>query len=201
MVININDITPKQKLTIAKGLCDYQYIMDYWKTNDEDFKSVYYDFYLKARWSVMTRPENKTPYFDKLQSISPSENLMNIIMDLKEEMAQHDFEFSLSSKLLHTRNPSSSIYDSKVRKYLSEEECVELWWGGRNKRMFGNAAPRGTSDEDKIRHDWKNLCEWYSEFLLSERCAEWVEWFDSNFPNYKNISKTKKIDFIIFAMV
>lgn len=31
MSINVSKITPRQKLTIAKGLCDYQYIMDNWE--------------------------------------------------------------------------------------------------------------------------------------------------------------------------
>lgn len=199
MPIEINNITSRQKLTIAKGLCDYQFIMENWQTNSEDFKAVYYEFYLKARWSVMTKPSNIVPYFKKLQSISPNDDLMDIILDLKEEMEQHGFEFSLSSKLLHTRNPATPIYDSKVRKYLSEEENVEFWWGERNKKMFGKPAPRGTSEEEKIKHDWVNLCEWYNQFLLSKRCKEWIEWFDNNFPNYKNISNIKKIDFIIFA--
>lgn len=28
---------------------------------------------------------------------------------------------------------------------------------------------------------------------------EWIEWFDINFPTYKEINNVKKIDFIIFA--
>ncbi len=196
--MELSSITSLQKLTIAKGLCDYQFIMENWQTNSEDFKTVYYDFYLKARWTVMTKSSNSIPYFKKLQSISPTDDLMNIMIDLKEEMNQHDFEFSLSSKLLHTRNPSSPIYDSKVREYLSKEEDVEFWWA-RNKGMYGKPAPRGTSEYEKIKHDWISLCEWYDQFLLSNRCKEWIEWFDNNFPNYKTISSVKKIDFIIFA--
>ena len=62
-MIDVSKITERQKLTIAKGLCDYCYIMDNWKKNDEDFKDVFYNFYLKARWSIMNKPENKEPYF------------------------------------------------------------------------------------------------------------------------------------------
>ncbi|MBE6775225.1 MAG: hypothetical protein E7543_03440 [Ruminococcaceae bacterium] len=198
MPIEVNSITPRQKLTINIGLCEYQYIMENWQTNSEDFKAVFYDFYLKARWSVMTKPSNSIPYFKKLQSISPTDDLIDIISDLKEEMGQHGFEFSLSSKLLHTRNPSSPIYDSKIREYLSKEEKVEFWWG-RSKGMYGSPAPRGTSECEKIRHDWINLCQWYNQFLSSKRCKEWINWFDDNFQNHTTISDVKKIDFIIFA--
>lgn len=198
MTIEINNITPRQKLTIAKGLCDYQFIMENWQTNNEDFKEVYYEFYLKARWAVMTKANNINPYFKKLQNISPTEDLVKIIKELSEEMEQQSFEFSLGSKLLHTRNPSVPIYDSKVKNYLAKEENVEFWWN-RSKDMYGSSAPRSVSELDKIKHDWINLCEWYNQFLSSSRGEEWVNWFDNNFPNYKNISNLKKIDFIIFV--
>lgn len=66
MAIELSSITSLQKLTIAKGLCDYQFIMENWQTDSEDFKTVYYDFYLKARWTVMTKSSNSIPYFNKL---------------------------------------------------------------------------------------------------------------------------------------
>ena len=51
------------KSTIAKGLCEYEYIMENWKNDDTDFREVYYEFYLKARWAVMSNPNNNIPYF------------------------------------------------------------------------------------------------------------------------------------------
>lgn len=194
MYIDIDKITSRQKLIIAKGLCDYQYIMDNWQKNDEDFQSVYYDFYLKARWAVMSNPNNSVPYFEKLQSISPDDDLLDILNELKTEMEKQSYELSLGSKLLHTRNTSSPIYDSKVREYLSKEEDVNFWW-----HVSGSSAPRHTSEFDKIKHDWLELCNWYSMFLTSSRGLQWIEWFDTNFPAYKGISDVKKIDFIIFA--
>ena len=199
MRINLNTISSKQKLTINKGLLDYQYIMEHWETNDKDFQDVYYDFYLKARWAVMSDEENSKAYFDELQAITENSNLMDVIEDLKNTMNKKNLEFSLGSKLLHTRNPNSPIYDSKVRIYLSENENVEFWWGTRNKRMYGNPPPRNLSEKDKIYHDWNNLCQWYTNFLQSSRGNEWIEWFDNNFPEYSTISNVKKIDFIIFA--
>lgn len=194
MYIDVDKISSRQKLIIEKGLCDYQYIMDNWQKNDEDFKSVYYDFYLKARWAVMSNPNNSVPYFEKLQSISPDDDLLDILNELKAEMEKKSYELSLGSKLLHTRNTSSPIYDSKVREYLSKEENVNFWW-----HVSGSSAPRRTSEFDKIKHDWLELCNWYSMFLKSSRGLRWVEWFDTNFPAYKSISDVKKIDFIIFA--
>lgn len=194
MYIDIDKITERQKLIIAKGLCDYQYIMDNWQKNDADFQAVYYEFYLKARWAVMNRTSNSQPYFKKLQSISPDADLMVILEELKSEMEKGSYELSLGSKLLHTRNTASPIYDSKVREYLSKEEGVEFWW-----HVKGSQAPRGISEFAKIKHDWEELCNWYVVFVPSERGRRWIEWFDTNFPAYRNISDIKKIDFIIFA--
>lgn len=191
MRIDLSQITPRQKLIIAKGLCDYQYIMENWQTNDVDFRIVYYDFYLKARWAVMRNPNNSKPYFTKLQSISPDEDLITIIKELKNETEKKSFEFSLVSKLLHTRNPSLPIYDSKVRNYLSKEEGVHfLWYGSSN---------NDASSEKMIEHDWRALCDWYRAFLKSPKGEEWISWFNIHFPAYTNISDVKKVDFIIFA--
>lgn len=198
MKIELDKITTRHKLTIAIGLCEYQYIMDNWKKNDIDFQDVYYEFYLRARWAVMNKGGNKNPYFQKLQSISPSDYLISILEELQNEMESHSYELSLGSKLLHTRNPLSPIYDSKVKEYLSKNEDVEFWWH-REKGMFGSSAPRGTSEIKKIEHDWTELCRWYNGFVVSDRGKQWIGWFNENFSAYSGISDVKKVDFIIFA--
>ena len=194
MRIDLDLITPKQKLIIEKGLCDYQYIMNYWQVDDQDFRSVFYEFYLQSRWPVMNKnkPGNVEPYFKKLQQVSPNDSLINILDELKDEMENHSYEFSLCTKLLHTRNDKVPIYDSKVRVYLSSEENVDFWW-------YCKGAPHDVSEREKIEHDWSELNNWYNSFLASDRGNQWLNWFDCNFPNNTNISNIKKIDFIIFA--
>lgn len=192
MKIDVREITPYQKLIIAKGLCDYRFIMDYWQTDSNDFQEVFYDFYLSARWAVMSKEGNKRPFFEKLQTISPDDSLIDILNDLKANMDNHTYELSIGSKLLHTRNPLSPIYDSKVREYLINEEGLQFWW-------HKSGAPRGTDELTKIKHDWNILNEWYNSFMPSDRAKQWITWFDDNFPAYKDISDIKKIDFIIFA--
>ena len=125
--------------------------------------------------------------------------MISVIIDLKNAMAHKSFEFSLSSKLLHTRNPNSPIYDSKVRKYLSQQENVDFWWGQGTKKSYRSGVQKNITEQEKIRHDWENLCNWYTGILGSPRGKSWINWFDNNFPNHKNISDVKKIDFIIFA--
>ena len=192
MKIDVNQITEKQKLTIEKGLCDYRYIMKNQNRNDADFQSVYYDFYLKARWAVMKKKGNYEPYFEELFCSLPEDELVNTLVRLKDKMESHSYEFSLVTKLFHTRNPLLPIYDSKVRTYLKSEENVDFWW-----QIKG--APRKKSEIEKISHDWRALIDWYDTFLASERGKDWIRWFDSSFPESKDISDVKKVDFIIFA--
>lgn len=191
MAIILKDISERQKLIIAKGLLDYQFIMLNWKTNTKDFQDVYYEFYLKARWAMMKNPQNSKAYFDMLQSTDKKTNLMYVINELKSKLTKESYEFSLCSKLLHTINPQSPIYDSKVREYLSTEENVDFW--------FNTGKKNNKTTYEKIEHDWKELCSWYEEFLDSKEGKEWVDWFDFHFPSYSSISNYKKIDSIIFA--
>lgn len=195
-MIDIKLITDKQKLTIEKGLCDYKYIMNHRTKNDSDFQEIYYNFYLKARWAVMNARGNKTPYFNKLQAINPNDDLLTILDDLKNSMSEHGYEFSLGSKLLHTRNDIMPIYDRKVCNYLASEEGVDFWW---HHSPVGKGASRGFTNRQKIDHDWNKLKTWYTFFIPSARGQLWIEWFNSNFPTYASISDIKKIDFIIFA--
>lgn len=192
MRIDVEKITPKQKLTIAKGLCDYKYVMQHWKDDDADFRAVYFDFYLSARWPVMRDIENSAPYFEQLQVVSSDSDLLDVVDCLKEKMKKHSYEFSLVSKMLHTHNPRIPIYDKKVREYLSTEEKVPLWWQCKG-------APSGKSTREMIEHDWNLLNAWYEEFFKTERAKTWIDWFDANFESCSDISNVKKIDFIIFA--
>ena len=197
---NIRNFTPKEKLIISKGLLDYEYIMNNWKTNNKDFQDVFYSFYLKARWAAMSKEQNLSAYFDLLNSYSNSTNVQREdLMSIVNALSEDSKEFSICSKLLHTINPDCPIYDSKVRMRLSNNiNKVEFWWQ-RDKGMYGKGAPRKTSVDEKIDHDWKVLCDWYDNFLTSSIGQQWIELFDQTFPNYTNISDVKKIDCIIFA--
>lgn len=190
--ILLSDISEREKLTIAKGLCDYRYIMDQWRSDSDDFRKVYYDFYLKARWAVMSKERDKKLYFEKMRSLKPGEELKTVVGYLKNNISSQTYEFSLISKMFHTRNDELPIYDSKVKNYLSKAEGVQFCWYG-----------KGTKDEmselERIDTDWKSLKNWYKTFLSTPRGQEWVDWFDENFPQYKGISPVKKVDFIIFA--
>ena len=188
MKFTLSLITEKQKLIIAKGLLDYNFIMNNWRTNSPDFQDVYYEFYLKARWAKMANKTNQNDYF-KLMHTTTSKDLITIIKDFEKTIGS--YEFSICSKLLHTINPSSLIYDSKVRIFLTKEIGLDLWYNSGRKSK--------EQPLEKIEHDWEIICDWYNKFLKSPDGKNWIKWFDTNFPNYRSISNIKKIDSIIFA--
>lgn len=191
MEININDISAKKKLIIEKGLCDYKYITDHWKDNDSDFQSVFYEFYLKARWAVMSDKEKQKAYFEKMHEKDFKEDIVEVVKFLKTKTGY--YEFSLASKMLHTVNPKWPIYDRKVREYLTKERGIKFEWNCNEDRDSDLIL-------DLIRKDWDKLIGWYEDFIPSATGQKWIEWFDSNFESYKDMVKPlKKIDFIIFA--
>ena len=46
-------ITEKQKLIIAKGLLDYNFIMNNWRINSSDFRDVYYPWVKRYRLFII----------------------------------------------------------------------------------------------------------------------------------------------------
>lgn len=196
-MVDLEDITELQKLKIEKGLCDYRYIMNNWKKNDADFQKVYYDFYLKSRWALTKNAYFKKKYFCLLSNIPSDTNVVELVRVFHEDKRIGSYELSIISKMVHTVNPYSPIYDSAVREFLVKKCHLNLWWQTSN--IHGD-RPKGISNIKKIEHDWNIICEWYERFLNSSESERWLKWFDENFPTYKDdISKVKKIDFIIYA--
>ena len=199
--IKVENITEKQKLTIENGINTYLYIMKYHKFDNEDFRDVYYSYYLTARSSVFSKVKtdketkektsnpNWNTYFLLLKNAKGTESLESVVEKLKNELTSHSFEFSFASKLLHTKNPKIPIYDSKVRKYLEEIYGMKF------------LSESGTKTLSKIASDWQMLNGWYDKFLETDEARTWIDWFDREFPKGKEMSKVKKVDTIIFACV
>lgn len=211
--IELEKITDKQKLIIRTGIYPYVYILKHHRDDDDDFRSVYYDFYLKSRSAVFSKYKyikanedsekkertkienpNWNYYFDLLYQSKGTESIETIVKELHDNLTSKSFEFSFASKLLHTKNSSLPIYDSKVRKYLKEAYDKEF-------------KTESKVSYENINSDWEMLKNWYKEFLTSPEASRWIEWFDSEFAtiddkeikDIKEMSSYKKIDSIIFA--
>ena len=189
-MIDVNKITERQILTIQNGINMYTYIQNHWKDNDDDFRDVFTDYYLRSQ-PVMRREENRKIFFGKLKDDLKDKCLIKLVEELYKELPIHPpkYEFSFATKLLHTVDNESPIYDSKVREYLKKNhDAVFLF----------NSGKSGEKTE-LIKHDWSELTKWYEGFLKDEMSKEWINWFDKTFPSAKWISSVKKVDFIIFA--
>lgn len=92
---------------------------------------MYYRFYLKARYAQIGKKggANCTAYFNTLGKTTCKDALGTVLQNLITQGASSVLEFSIGSKLLHTKNTTSPIYDSKVAKYLKNDERLDLWWG------------------------------------------------------------------------
>lgn len=201
--IIVENITKRQKLTIRNGINTYLFIQDNLKEGSDDFRDVYYDFYLKARSSVFAKKKtdketkqkidnpNWETYFDLLDKTEvtkpkAAEKLKDVVEYLSKNLTSKSFEFSFATKLLHTKCDEIPIYDSKVRKYLNE--------------VYGKKFKTSSKNNiENIQVDWNTINTWYNDFLKEDESKKWISWFDKEFPEGKELSKIKKIDFIIFA--
>lgn len=194
MKISINQITDKQVLDLGKALLDYEYIQNHCGNPfDKDFQDVYYSFYLKARWAQLGGKGGSKcgAYFNVLNSINGTELLEDVLEELIVAGVSDTYEFSIGSKLLHTKNPNSPIFDSKVYSYLTKDEGLQL--------QYRKALKNGQTKLQQIQHDWEIINDWYNNLIKNDpRGKQWIAWFDNKFPQYKGISDVKKIDFLIF---
>ena len=196
-MINLNEISDRQIMEMKIGLLQYDYIQTKFSRHmdNEDFRDVFTNFYLSSQ-GRMRLPENRKPFFEIMFNCDSNIDLIELVNYLYEVLPIDMYEFSFATKLLHTVNNQSPIYDSKVFKYLKKEEQVDFWdIQGAKKDRYGNEI----SKIEKIKNNWDRLNDWYRIFLPSSRGRSWIDWFDSNFPTYAHISDVKKIDFIIFS--
>ena len=188
-IINLNKITEEQKRSIRENLEIYSFIEERYNEgkNDIVFNMIFTKFYLSSQ-PEMRRIENNFIYFELLFSNDRKYELMDIIDCLYNNLEFYGgkkYEFSFATKLLHTKYPNDyPIYDSKVFNYLKNDQGVDL------KRI------NGKNKREIIEHNWNELNKWYSTF---EEKDKWIDWFNKNFSEYKDISDYKKIDSIIFV--
>lgn len=65
--------------------------------------------------------------------------------------------------------------------------------------MVGKGIEKGQTKYQQFQHDWGMIKNWYNNFIKNDqRYTQWINWFDGKFPQHKNISNVKKIDFLIF---
>ena len=187
----VNNIDSLQILTLAKALCDYSFIMaNRHNPTNVSFQKVFYDFYLRSRWAIMT-PDNRKAYFGVMREYMNSNETISIedvLIRLKVELGISSYEFSIASKMIHTINDDQPIFDAKIKKFFKDI----------NNPLISDSQQAGNKLA-LISRDYECMDKWYQSFIASKNGDYWIDWFDGRFPEHKQISNVKKIDFIIWV--
>lgn len=167
---------------LEKGLSQYIELMDeYLITNvseDENFQRKYNHFYRMRQRSK----EYYSEYY-KLMEVAKKTNLEF------EDVIKHIFiytgrvEPSFSSKLLATANPNKPVWDKFVLENLGIK--VPSYGGNKDRRI------------EKLIKIYKEIENWYNEYLSAKESYEAIRLFDEFYPD-KKITDLKKIDLILW---
>ena len=137
--------------------------------------SGYYRVRRNADW--------KREYFRLMAGFRERENPSFGEILLRLYQATGQIEASFASKMLATLDANMPIWDSNVLKAL------QLRLKGKNTEIrLSNAV---------VLYD--RICSWYLAFLHTDQAKEMIERFNKEFPDYENLSETKKIDFRLCA--
>lgn len=146
--------------------------------DDPDFQKKYDAFY-RVRRNEAWRME----YFKLMADFRKRSNptFGEILLRLQQKTGQ--IEASFSSKMLATLDADMPIWDSNVLKVL-------------NLKLTGNTTELKMSNAVVL---YDRICRWYKSFLQTENAKKMIERFDNEFPEFREMSPTKKIDFILWA--
>ncbi len=107
--------------------------------------------------------------------------IVTALQEKTKQLETSQLETSFSSKMLHTLKPDMPIWDENVRKFFKLKE------------------PEG--DIDRAIRYYADLVEKFNAFAESDSGRQCVEAFDRLLPSFSDISRTKKVDFFIWASV
>lgn len=172
---------------IRDGLEKYNFIMEMKENlSDEDFQRKFTGFY-----RVRRKEEWRRAFFKEFKIFSSEKaDFETILKSLWKNKYIKKMEASFASKMLHTICDQNPIWDSIVVNYQL---------GIKTPVKKQNAT---VADEEKrfaqIVEIYKRICKGYDLLIESEMGSTIIKYFDENFGSPK-ISKTKKIDFILWA--
>lgn len=152
-----------------------------WNTDvsaDKDFQREFNHFY-RIRRNEEWRKKFYRIFEDTKQKTTP--DFAEVLEELHAQTG--NVEASFSSKMVATLNPNKPIWDSMVLSVL----------------LLKPEAENGKATVSSVISCYSYLDRWYYDFKKHPTAKEWIRKFDKAFPEYKDISATKKIDFILWA--
>ena len=162
------------------GLDRYAYIMNRFNTtdvsSDADFQRTFNGFY-----RVRRNEQWRSAYYNLFEQAKTNPlSFADIINYMCENTG--NIEPSFSSKMLATVCPDKPIWD----KYVLQNLNLEL---------------KGKSKSEKLENAialYDEIEKWYRSFMETGEAPKWIEAFDLAWPDYRNISNIKKVDFILW---
>jgi hypothetical protein len=159
------------------GISKYLKIMEMFHkvnvANDKDFQQLYNNFY------KMRHPQTEfyTEYYSYMER---NKNNTLSYLDVLEYFKKYGrLEFSFSSKLLATIDPTLPIWDKYVLQNLNL------------------TVPHGNDKENKANVIYNNIIQWYKDYKNTPEAKKCITLFDEYYPN-NNITPIKKLDFIFW---
>ena len=178
---DVNEVL-RRRLATSLGLESYSQIMaSVRQTNietDGGFQRMFNAFY-----RVRRNEEWRKVYYHLFEELKVNTPSFDYIIRYMYERTGN-IEASFSSKMLATLCPSEPIWD----RYVIENLGLKL--EGKNKEEQLNNAIL-------LYRDIKN---WYCDFLTTEKAKECVAAFDEFLPDYCWISPIKKIDCFLWSI-
>lgn len=152
-----------------------------WNTDvsaDKDFQREFNHFY-RIRRNEEWRKKFYRIFEDTKQKTAP--NFAEVLEELYAQTG--NVEASFASKMVATLNPNKPIWDSMVLSVL----------------LMKPETKNGKATVSSVISCYNDIDRWYYDFKKHPTAKEWIRKFDKAFPEYKDISATKKIDFILWA--
>ncbi len=170
------------RIAESMGFDKYKQIIDQVRktdvSSDPDFQRTFNAFY-----RVRRNAEWRKVYYDLFERVKDSNPSFEYIIRSMYE-ATGNIEASFSSKMLATINPDKPIWD----RYVVQNLCLDL---------------RGKTKEAQLDcaiELYKQMVDWYGQFLKTENGRVSIEEFDKTLPGYTWMSDVKKIDFFLWSI-
>ena len=166
-----------------KDLANYDYIIRQIRQTDisadDSFQRKFTYFY-----KIRRKAEWRKAYYELFEENKYNSDVSfeMILRSIYHQTGQ--IEASFASKMFAALNPERPIWDSIVLSKL-------------------RIKPSRNPDKQKRLQDTVEIYDlivgWYERFLQSDEAKEFIQKFDSAFPDYVGFSEVKKIDFLIWG--
>ena len=148
-------------------------------TDIDGFQKLFNGYY-----RIRRNEEWRKEYYNYFESVKNNTDIdFKTIIDELYQRTNGNVEASFASKMLATICPNMPILDSQVLANL------DLEIKGYKEKKLENA-----------KAVYRQICQRYKEYQMTANCKKAIQTFDGLFPNYTDLTVTKKVDFFLWAL-